>query len=286
MKSFKLNAFEKFVIRRKKVLFICLYIAFFISVIIFSHLQGIATVPTDTFILVVPTLIIFLYIEFLPILKNAKITNAYQNLDIAYALDGAIKLADASNPKDHELSPTFHNNKATYLIESGRLNEAEKELELIFQTFDAKKLSPTVLFDIHVNYALIKIQSGDENAFREQLKIIEGYYDKIKRKASMYISKDTLNSLYLTAEAHFNPYSENFEQRVLDHIKFFGDKEKKKIDPCDYFFGYFILFTYFARFENTEKAIYYAEKVTEIGNDGLLAYRKAKEYLENADKCN
>lgn len=286
MKSFKLNSLERFVIRRKKVLFICLYIAFFISVIIFSHLKGIVTVPTDTFVLALPTIVIFLYIEFLPIFKNAKITNAYRNLDIDLSLDGAIKLADASNPKDLEFSPTFHNNKATYLIESGRLNEAEKELELIFQTFDAKKLSSTVLFDIHVNYALIKIQSGDENAFREQLKIIEGYYDKIKRKASMYISKDTLNSLYLTAEAHFNPYSENFEQRVLDDIKFFGDKEKKKIDPCDYFFGYSLLFTYFTRFENTEKAVYYANEIVKIGNDSFYEYRKAKEYLENADKCN
>lgn len=286
MKNFKLNAFEKFVIRNKKVLYIFILIAFFVSVIIFSHLKAIVTVPTDTFILAVPTLVIFLYIELLPIIKNAKITNAYRNLNIDLSLDGAIRLADASNPRDFEFSPTFHSNKAIYLICAGKFGEAEEELKLIFQTFDSKKLSPSVLFDIHVNYALIKIQSGDENAFHEQLKIVEGYYEKIKRKASMYISKDTLESLILTGEANFSAYSENFEQKVLDHIKFFGGKEKKKIDLCDYFFGYSLLFTYFARFENTEKAVYYANEIIKIGNDSLFEYRKAKEYLENANKCN
>lgn len=286
MKSFKLNAFEKFVIRYKKLFIALLFLAFFVWQITFSLIEEYVTVPAGTFIHSLLLSLLFLYIYFMPEFKNFRANKAYKNLDLGLVLDGACKLAEVSSPKDVVISSTIRNNKAAYLIEAGRFSEAESELKLFFHIFDTRKLRPLMLFTVHINFAILRIYNGDENAFREQLKIIEGYYDKIKRKASMYISKDTLNSLYLTAEAHFNPYSEDFEQRVLDDIKFFGDKEKKKIDPCDYFFGYSLLFTYFARFENTEKAVYYANEIVKIGNDSFYEYRKAKEYIENANKCN
>lgn len=286
MKKFKLNAFEKFVIHNKKKLFVFLYIAFFVSVVIFSHLKSVITIPTDTFIFAVPMFIIFLYIELLPVIKSAKITKAHGELNMDFTLDGISKLVDASNPKDNEISPNLRNNKAAYLIDAGKFTEAEEEIQLIFKIFDIKKLSPATLFDIHANFALIKIQNGDEEGYKEQIKIVEGYYEKIKKRVNMYITQDTLQSVSIAASARFEPYSEDFEPKVLEHIKTFGGKEKKKIFPYDYFSAYSILFNYFARFENSEKAVYYANELVKIGNNSLFEYRKAKEYLENADKCN
>lgn len=289
MKKFKLNAFEKFVIRNETVLVSCVWIVYFILLILFSHFKSNIVIPTNTFFLSLPLLIIYFYILSLPIFKNAKITNAYRNLDIDTALDGACSLLEISKSKDYSLAPMCRNNKAAFLIESGRLSEAEEELKLFFRLFDTKKLSDSLLFTVHINYANLKIYQGDENGYREQIEITNGYYNKICESGSKkQISK--LNQIYsgtkYFAEAVFYAYSEDFEQKVLNHIKSIDGKDKKVIELFDYFFGYFHLFIYFARFENPEKAVYYAKKVTEIGNDGLLAYRKAKEYLENADKCN
>lgn len=286
MKSFKLNAFEKFVIRNKKVLYIFILIAFFVVNILFSHFKYPMIIPTDTFIFAVPVLIIFLYTELLPIFKKAKIVAAHSKLNMDFSLDGITKLINALNPKDTEFLPTLRNNKASYFIDAGNFAEAEEELKLIFQDFDAKKLSPSNLFDIHLNFALIKIQNGDEEGYKEQLRIVEGYYEKIKKSAYICIMRHTLNTVLLYAAARFEPYSVDFEQRVLTHLRFFEGKKNKKIDPLDYFNAYSILFNYFARFENTEKAVYYANEIVKIGNDSFYEYRKAKEYLENADKCN
>lgn len=289
MKKFKLNSFEKFVIRNKKVLVTCVWISYFILLILLFHFKSNIVIPTGTFFLALPLLLIYLYIVFLPMYKNAKVVNAYRNLDIDTALDGACSLLEVSKSKDYTLAPICHNDKAAFLIEAGRLSEAEEELKLFFRLFDTKKLSSSLLFVVHINYANLKIYQGDENGYREQIEITNGYYNKICKSGNKnQISK--LNQIYngtkYFAEAVFYAYSEDFEQKVLNHIKSIDSKDKKVNELLDSFFGYFHLFTYFARFENTEKAVYYAEKVTEIGNDGLLAYRRAKEYLENANKCN
>lgn len=290
MKSFKLNAFEKFVIRYKKLFIALLFLAFFVWQITFSLIEEYVTVPAGTFIHSLLLSLLFLYIYFMPEFKNFRANKAYKNLDLGLVLDGACKLAEVSSPKDVVISSTIRNNKAAYLIEAGRFSEAESELKLFFHIFDTRKLRPLMLFTVHINFAILRIYNGDEKGYREQLKIIESYYDKIKKsksKAEISIADRDFSNIKFFEQAHFGQYSDNFEQRVLfDRIKFFGSKDRPKIYPIDYFDIYSILFTYFARFENTEKAVYYANEIVKIGNDSLFEYRKAKEYLENADKCN
>lgn len=130
MKNFKLNAFEKFVIRYKKLFIALLFIAFFVWQITFSLIEEYVTVPAGTFIHSLLLSLLFLYIYFMPEFKNFRANKAYKNLDLGLALDGACKLAEVSSPKDVVISPTIRNNKAAYLIEAGRFSEAESELKL------------------------------------------------------------------------------------------------------------------------------------------------------------
>lgn len=289
MKKFKLNAFEKFVIRHKKLTVILSFVATTVTTSIISIIKGGVTVPTDTFFPSVPWMAVILYAFFLPIYINQKAVQAFHNLEIDYALDGICKLADAANPKDILVAPLYHNNKAYFLMVTGKNEEALEEMKSFFRIFDTRKLSSVILLMIHANYALLKIRENDEKGYNEQLKIVQGYYDKVRKtklNPDIRNADLALTELLNASAAHFEPYSEDFEQKILYQIEFFGGKRKKKITPYDYLSAYSLLFDYFVRFENTEKALYYAHKITEIGNSGFLAYRIAKEYLENADKCN
>lgn len=289
MKQFKLNPFEKFVIRHKKAVNILSFAVFFLAYIIISICKDFINIPLDTFIPFFLYIASFIYIELMPAIKNDKVVQAHQNLDISYAIDGINKLSEVVNPKDTVLAPLYRNNKAAFLIEAGQFEEAEAEIKRFFQIFDTRKLLPTTLLTIHINYAILKIHEKDEEGYKEQLKIVESYYDKVKKsklKTNIRIADNALTHVLKGDAAHFGPYSDGFEQKVLNDIKFFGDKKKKKITPYDYFSAYSALFDYFVRFENTEKALYYADKMIKIGNSGFLDYRNAKEYLENADKCN
>lgn len=289
MKKFKLNSFEKFVIGHKKVLIVLSFIAFFVIQIVMTAIQGPLIIPQDTFLLSLILLALVFYICTLPKLKNLKVLTAYAKLDLDTALEGASLLLDAASQKDYSYSPTFYNNKAVFLIETGNFCESEKIFSLIFQMFDTKKIRPSMLFAVHANWAVLKAYTGDVNGFTEQLRITESYYKKVKdskNKAEIRSADYVFNNAKLIEQAYFGTYSEDFERKVLEHIKTFGGKEKKEISPYDYFSAYSILFNYFARFENSEKAVYYASEAVKLGNPSLFEYRRAKEYLKNANECN
>lgn len=289
MKPFKLNAFEKFVIRRKKAIEISLWIFFLASYFIIDIFKHYINKPIAYIILITVVFIGLVYIELVPVLKNAKITKAHEDLDIDYALDGITKLIDALNPKDTERASNYRNNKIAFLMDAGKYAQAEEEIKTFFQIFDTKKLSPDALFTVHLNLAQLKSLNGNKDDFKSQLKIVEGYYEQVKKsnfKNLIGYADHCFNGLVNSETCLYGDYDEGFEQRVLDHIKFFGGEEAKKIPPLDYLNAYSTLFTYFNRLGNTEKADYYARKVTEIGNSGYYMYRIAKEYLENADRSN
>lgn len=289
MKPFKLNAFEKFVIRRKKAIEILLSVFFIVSYFIIDMCKHYINKPIAYIVLIAVVLICVIYYELMPVLKNAKVTKAHENLDMDYALDGITKLIDAVNPKDIASSANYRNNKIAFLMDAGKYREAEEEIKTFFQIFDTKKLSPDALFTVHLNLAQLKSLNGNKDDYKSQLKIVEGYYEQVKKsnfKNLIGYADHCFNGLVNSETCLYGDYDEGFEQRVLDHIKFFGEEEVKKIPPLDYLNAYSTLFTYFNRLGNTEKADYYARKVTEIGNSGYQYYRIAKEYLENADRSN
>ena len=289
MKQFKLNAFEKFVIRHKKAVNILSYFFFFCAVIIIAICDNFITIPIDGFIPFVLFLACQIYIVLMPALKNQRIMKAHGNLEINYALDGATKLAQAVNLRDTVNASLFSNNKTAFLIEAGKFEDAQEEIKRFFQVFDTRKLDPSTLFAIHFNYAIIKLSCGDEEAYKEQFCIVKSYYDKIKGsklKLIIATADKNFNNLLINETARFGAYSEDFEQRVLNDFQVFNCNKKKSPRPLDYFDMYFALFVYFKRFNNTEKATHYAREAVKIGNSELYNYRIAKEYLEHADRSN
>ena len=77
MKPFKLNAFEKFVIRRKKAIEISLYVFLIISYFIIDICKNYINKPIAYVILIAVVLICVFYNELMPVLKNAKVTKAH-----------------------------------------------------------------------------------------------------------------------------------------------------------------------------------------------------------------
>lgn len=289
MKQFKLNAFEKFVICHKKAIKVFLYAFLFLSAVITSICSNYVKIPPIDFVILTLTVVCLMYTEIMPAIKSDKVLKAYRNLNMEYALDGISALTDAVNPRDRALASLYHNNKTAFLIDAGNYEEAEKEIKLFFQIFDTRRLPPVTLFTIHVNLAQLKLLLGDEETYQAQLHIVEGYYGKVsKLKAKYFINfaDNAFIGLVNSAFSLYGDYNEGFEQNVFNHMKFFGGKENKKLFPIDYLNAYSTLFTYFNRLGNTEKADYYARKVTKIGNSGYYMYRIAKEYLENADRSN
>lgn len=289
MKKFKLNGFEKFVIRNRKVLLIADFATFFILNIIASYFE----IPFGTTACGVIFFASWMYISMLAAVKNNKIVR-FQNeeMDMVSAIDGINKLLDTVDPKDQNFAALYCSNRIAFLINLGEFRKAEEEVKMFFNTFDLKKVSSFTMFVFHTNYATLKLHYEDAAGYNEQLKIVYAYHSKLKNmpgmsKKNIAFADNRLFSLLNEAESVFGEYNPYFEQKVLDGLNFLGQKKRKKEPmPYEYFGVYSELFYYFKRFNNAEKAEYYAKALTQIGNEQLYDYRVAKEYLENENRDN
>ena len=101
----------------------------------------------------------------------------------------------------------------------------------------------------------------------------------------------TIISLTQYAEAVVANENSNFEEyatRVwqLNHYEPIKDKNltDEQMNAYSYLVAYENLFIFTQNQGDTEKAMFYAQQIVNLANEQFYIYRKAKEYLENADR--
>lgn len=286
--KFKLNGFEKFIIKKHKAMRIVACIFLFIAFFSYNYRVVLGSA------LILLALAFYFYVCMLPSLKNLKLTklnNIEMNLDAF--INGANLMIEATNPKDLSNITTFCINRIIALINMGEFDRAENELRLFWQTFDLKKIPAGVLADTHIAMANIALEKGDMKAFNDQMNLVYQYRKNAQGFAILKNALDySINGIHLFAEAvtadeHRN--ENDYEARVFAHLNTnpINNKPRKKApQPMYVVSAYGKLFEFFKHTGNIEKATYYAQQLINIGNEQIIDYRKAKEYLENANRSN
>lgn len=286
--KFKLNSFEKFIIKNHTTMKIIVVVMYILSLYLYIQYFEIG------FLAFLITLTALIYVFALPNQKNMQLTkfnNVY--MDPIEFINGADLMLEAINPKDLTNVTTFCMHRIVALINIGEFDHAENEIRLFWQSFDLKKIPAGVLAEIHILMAYIALEKNDIETFNEQMNLVYQYREKAQGFAMIKNALDyDIKNVLLCAEAVTADASRNendFESRVLAHLNtnpINNKPGKKEPQPMSLFTAYSNLFEFFKHTGNTEKAVYYAQQLLNIGNEKLIDYRKAKEYLENANSSN
>lgn len=288
--DFKINKFERFIIKNRKLLVIitaCIFIFAMTSCAIMLIPYG------STILLVLYWLIIQLFV--VVILKKSnqilEIRNKY--LQPEKALDATNQLIATTNKKDFQNVAVFLNNRVAFLIDMGEFEQAENEILMFLQKFENKRLLPSTYIAIHTNLATIALEKKDFNAYEEQFKIICRNASETKNKRRKRQIHHMIVSLQQHAEAVVANETCDFGDYVtrvwaINHYDPLKNKNltDEQTLPYSYLVAYENLFIFTQNTGDTERAKTYAQQIINIANEQFYIYRKAKEYLENGNSSN
>ena len=288
--KFKLNRTEKFLIRYYKPMFFSYFIILVLASLFFDFV-GWSTIGR---IFNTILLIFMFYVIFVPMSKAKQIQQLNDvDFDILSMIDACNQMIDAYNPKDITHLSSFCLFRIIGLINLGDFDRAEQEIKSFWQYFNLKKIHPSDIAQTHSLMANIALEKDDIKLFEDEMRIVYEYGNKPAIVGTFKHSYNyNVKGMELLSEAYFanrNNCAQDYEHRVFEHMNtnpLTGKPLKKKSKPMYYLMACSKLFMFYKNTDNNQKATYYAQQLLSIGNEQLNDYRKAKEYLENADRSN
>lgn len=289
--KFKLNGFEKFIIRHKQLAKWFFLVIYFLLIVI-SINYDLPTFAVNLFLTLF--ILIGFAINLYPTFKAQKLLKIHnETLDMYAFLDGTNLMIETLNPKDIVNISNFCNNRITALYNIGEYEKAEAETRMFWQSFDFKKVPVATLASTHISMAMLALTKSDEKTYNEQMRIVYQYRQNSQNNTLVLNTLDyAIESVHIYADAkkaEKNSEIIDFETRVLTHLNtnpVNKKPRKKQAAKLGVFSAYCNLFVYYKNIENSQKATYYAQKLVNMGNEQLAAYRKAKEYIENEYSSN
>lgn len=288
----KLNKFEKFMWHHQRtILLVCWLVAAFPMIIInfvdiFSLFHFLSLMILEVLIL---TVAIYMIILTSRIRSFVRVYN-YQ-LNMQAFLDGTNLLIEASNPKYKNQMMANCYNRIITLYNMGDYDRAEYEINCFLHSFSHNNL--TFIIKVYIRMAQIALIKGNFKVYNEYIIKIQTLLESI---TGLKVVKNSLNYDYtnfvLFTDAMIcnkNINETEYESKVFEVLNtspYTGKPRKKEIMPIEYISAYYKLFLFFKNRENAEKTAFYANLLIRFGNIQLIAYREAKEYLENANRSN
>lgn len=288
--TFKINAFERFIIRNHTLLKWLVLIVGVASYTLILEKAGVDFMKIMLTGLLIFVPIVYL-IELTAIIKFRKIQKMENDLlDMKSAAEASDKMLGIF--KDGQLSyiGSAVLLKANALYNMGEKNEALSAVYDFLKKANCKRPPYAQLAENQNLLASAALHDYDFEKFEEHLKLIEDYISKCKRsykrffKKADFIRAHRLNErLYKSQE-----YDEVLEKAILDKAKIHAGKTlpEEKVSPLSMVVAYSLLCEYFRRLKMDEKRREYSEKLVKLANEQFKAYRDAKEFLENADEDN
>lgn len=288
--EFKLNSFEKFIIRYKNPIIRITGLIYIIGMII----SAIMLVPLGAPLLLVLFFLTTLFYLFVVIKKsNQPLALRNNYLQVKKALAATNQLIEITREKDFQEMAVLLNNRVAFLICMGEFEQAENEIRMFWQKYGNKKLANYIHIAIHTNMGIIALEKRDFKSYEEQFNIICQYEKKKANKRLKRQMSHTIISLTQYAEAVVANENSNFEEYATrvwqtNHYEPIKDKNltDEQMNAYSYLVAYENLFIFTQNQGDTEKAIFYAQQIVNLANEQFYIYRKAKEYLENADRSN
>lgn len=288
--DFKLNGFEKFIIKYRIPIIRITGLIYIIGMIISSILL----IPFGAPLLLVFfffTLQVYLFVILKKINQPLIIRN--KHLQPEKALDATNQLIETTSEKNIQDMAVLLNNRAAFLINMGEFEQAENEIRMFWQKYGNKKLANHIRVAIHTNMAVIALKKRDFKSYEEQFRIICEYENKKAKKQIKRQMQHAIISLTQYAEAVVASENSNFEDYAVrvwqtNHYEPTRDKNltDEQMPAYSYLVAYKNLFTFTKNQGDDEKAKTYAQQILNISNEQFYIYHKAKEYLENGNSSN
>lgn len=285
MKEFKINAFERFIIRNHKEIRITLYVgglAAAISLIIMLDTMPIWAILAFAFGIAIPMTLVDLAAAF-KFSKILKMTN--EQLDLSSALDASEKMLSILKPNQLDYIGTAMLFKSTILFDMGAEQEAKKCSCEFLNMCDVKKAPYSQMADHHMLQASIALNNYDFREYEFQKSRIERCISNASKSTKYLFAKNglaerlDLNYRLRSAQSYDKALEE--ERLKLPEYKNGRPQPESKRTPLSYISAYSSLFEYCSRLNIQERAHYYARQICRIANDQFKTYAEAKEYLDN-----
>lgn len=289
----KLNKFDKFLWKHQRAILTTTWIVAILPMLIMNVIDFDMFLP---YLAIIVLEFLVFVIAILEIIVSSKIrtfakVHNYQ-LNMQAFLDGTKLLIEATNPKNKtQLAVNSYNLITTYFT-MGDYDRAENEINLFLQHFGDNK-DVSLKIKIYAKMAQIALIKGNYEIYNEYIRRIHTLLESV-RGLKMVINM--LNYDYMNLMLWVDAFTcgENINEvgyeakvfEVLNTSQFTGKPRKKEIMPIEYISAYYRLFLFFKNKKNTEKATFYANLLMTFGNAQLIAYREAKEYLENENRSN
>lgn len=288
--DFKINKFEKFIIRNRKALVIVTASVFYF-IMILCAIMFIPLSPAPLLLL----FLLFMQLFVVVMLKKSNQVLALRNkhLQPEKALDATNQLISATNKKDFQNVAVFLNNRIAFLMDMGEFEKAENEICMFWQRFENKKLLISTRIAIHTNMAAIALEKKDFKAYEEQFRVVCQNESEVKNKRMKRQIQHMIVSLQQHAEAIVANENSDFGDYVTrvwatNHYDPIRNKNlsDEQTPPYSYLVAYENLFIFTQNKGDTEKAKTYAQQIVNQANEQFYIYRRAKEYLENGNSSN
>lgn len=150
-----------------------------------------------------------------------------------------------------------------------------------------KKLDKSFDLQLRLFLCTAYLNRGEKYLYDKEINEIQS--GLLKSKTAKRLLDDEFKEVKLWEEALYGGNDPAFEETVFAFLykrKANGKIGNKKPSNIQIISAYGLLLSFYKLNGNGEKATEYANKIAEMGNEQLVVYRNAKEYLENANANN
>lgn len=274
-----ISKFERFCIRHQTIMNILLY-----AVAAFSFsVSNRFSVKAAVVIVCVAIGVFFSLVQSRPHITATKLCN--DNLDPKSAVsltEEFLKIRQRDNLYEKQ---QIYNDLFKYY---NSLGDTEKVIALYTEIQrENKKIEKSYDLQLRLFLCTAYLNRGEKDLYDKEISKIQ--IQLAESKTARYLLEDEFKEVKLLEEALYGNNDLKFEESVFNFlykIKPNGKITNKRPSDIQKIFAYGLLFRFYKLNGNSEKATEYARKTAEIGNEQFIVYRNAKEYLENADKCN
>ncbi len=151
----------------------------------------------------------------------------------------------------------------------------------------SKKIDKSFDLQLRLFLCTAYLNCGEKYLYDKEIDEIQSRL--LKSKRAKRLLGDGFKEVKLLEEALYGGNDSAFGETVFDFLykrKPNGKIGNKKPSNIQIISAYGLLFSFYKLNGNGEKASEYANKIAETGNEQLVVYRNAKEYLENANANN
>lgn len=275
----QISKFERFCIKHRTLINILMYA---VAVFGFSESDSIA-VKAPILITVIVLSIFFSLVENRPHIIAERLYR--DNLDPKSAVSLTEELHKIRRRDNFYEKQDIYNDLFGYYLSIG---DYEKVIDLCTQIRrENKKLDKSYDLQLRLFLCTAYLNRGEKHLYDKEIDEIQSRL--LKSKTSKRLLEDEFKEVKLLEEALYGGSDPEFQEKVFDFLYKrkpngkIGNKNPSNIQTLS---AYGLLFSFYKLNGNSEKAIEYANKIAEIGNEQFIVYRKAKEYLEHANANN